>query len=162
MARDFEYYRGKVEIDKHNLDRCLSEQPALFLDIADEYALARSRADEKKDALKRADAERALSIREGSEKITEKTVEAKVLISKAHNRAYAEYIEAEREAERWLALKETFQQRGYVLKDMVGLFVAGYFQEASTSGGKAREVREELNHQRREKIADDRQRRVKL
>jgi tRNA A37 N6-isopentenylltransferase MiaA len=152
MAVDMEI-RSRLAIDKHSLDRCLMEQPALFLDASDEYTRARSQADELKEVLKQTDAEIASEIRESGDKHTEKSIEACVLQDKRHKQAFAAWLAAQREADEWDTLKQTIHQRGYVLKDMVALFVAGYYQSATTTGANAGVVRDAMNEGRRAKIA---------
>jgi len=133
-------------IDKDGLDECLVQQPVLYSKVSQEYAVAVSRRDEQKDRVKQVEAHLSLQFRQDTlvkgEKATEKTIEAMVLTSDERTRAVAKYNASTLELEMWQALKEAYQQRAYALKDLAGLYVAGYFGSAAVHGNAARTMQE--------------------
>jgi len=151
--------RSRVVIDKHRLDVCLAEQPTLFLEASDQVTAARSKLDYCREALKVVDARLSVEFRSTGEKTTERGIESQILLDRLHTAAFTAVMDAESEYNSWMVLKDTIHQRGYVLKDLAGLYVAGYFQNATASGGGTAIVREAINDDRRQQIAEVRGRR---
>ena len=50
-------------------------------------------------------------------------------------------------------MKEAFQQRAFVLKDLASLYIAGYFTSSSVQGKASRDVQEESYGRNRETLA---------
>jgi hypothetical protein len=156
--RDFE---DRLKIDRHNLDQELIEQPELFYRICEQYALAVSQRDQMNDRCKQVAAERLERWRAKLEAKSEKVTEARLKTLAAADPKYTavvrEYAEAARQVDQWLALKDSFGQRAWVLKDLVQLFVAGYFQ-SNSAGGDKRKVDAAQYDRNREKLAHGRER----
>lgn len=155
-----EYFRESLKINKHDLDTALIGQPGLYYEVCQQHLLATSRADELKDRLRQKEAEISLAIRakEESKKLTETAIASMVLTDPERGKMQASVIQAAREVAEWSALRDAYSQRAYVLKDLAGLFVAGYFSTSSVRGRDAESVRDASAHNRREELHELRQR----
>lgn len=153
--------RSKVQINRNALDTTVEEQPELFRQAAEEHVYAVSRRDAAKDNLLRVDAREALHLRDDKykdQKVTESRVNDEVLQSPAHLTAYSEYSSAKQEADEWSVLREAFEMRGKMLRELVGLYATGYFGTAT--GVSARETYlNERGQRSRDALQADRERR---
>jgi hypothetical protein len=121
-----------LPIDKLNLDEELIKQPVLFYQISDEYARLCQLRDTKKEILADVDAELDSQLRmNNSEKLTENKIKNMVQMHPAHKEAFIAFNEAKYQADRVAAIKEAFHTRAYMLRDLVQLFITGYFQDDS-------------------------------
>ena len=148
-----EKWQQKLAIDQNALDREVEMQPYLFFQVADECAEALSRRDSAYDELKRTDADLNFSVRESlaesGQRVTEEMVKSAVLIDNRHIEAQKKYNEAKLESDKIEALKSAFQQRGYMLRDLVQLFATGYSMGSSVNypPHSSRDVAAEKNRQ---------------
>lgn len=127
-------------IDKLALDDEVSRQPTLFLEVSEAYIGAAAERDACKEELASIDAELDGIVRRRLEKtsegkVTEPMVKNAIQADKAHGAAFDTYMKAKTDADVLLALKEAFAQRAYMLREMSGLYVAGYFERTSMGGG---------------------------
>lgn len=124
-----------LEIDKYNLDEELIRQPQLFQDVGEELVQAVSLRDEASERLKVVDAELDREIREqmiaDGEKLTEGRVSSRVSTHPLHAEAQGGLHELKEQAEILRVRKEAWSQRAYALRDLVQLYVAGYFSITS-------------------------------
>jgi hypothetical protein len=131
----FAQLKAGLKIDTNNLDLELIKQPNQYFYAASQHALAISRRDKldhEMDVLKSVlDREIRLEAIKTGEKITEVQIKAAIERDKEHRALMYEYLYAKREADQWDSLKSAYQQRSYILKDMVSLHVSGYFGEAT-------------------------------
>ena len=136
--------QDRIRIDRNALDNEVSEQPELLFHAGRQYAASVGRRDAAKDRLKQTDAELHFKVRadlaKTTEKVTESTVAARIESHPDHLEARDALTAAQKEMELWLALKEAFSERGWMLRELCGLFTVGYFSSASVSGGAPREV----------------------
>ena len=133
MSRlDIEEYRAHLKIDRGRLDDMLVEQPVLFHDVSDAYALAVSQRDMAREDQKRVSARAVGAVREALSvegiKPTVSLTDERLEQNESHIEARDRYKSAAMRADRLLALKEAFQQRSYMLKDLAGLYTASYYQ----------------------------------
>ena len=150
-----------LRIDRDSLDEELIHQPSLFYEVGEAYARAVSVRDDLKERLSQTDARLNLELREDREgKFTEAMVMSEIQGNREHKEAVRSYLVAKEEAERLLALKEAFSQRAYILKDLCGLYVAGYFGDVSVCGRSATEMRERQGEEGRERMRLKRERRA--
>ena len=167
MDQEMEEYHELLQIDRNALDENLVEQADIFHRISNEYALAVSRKDEANENLKQTDARLNLEIREQLEsdgkKATEKVVESEVLNHKDHIDAANSYLEAKHRADSFAALKDAFQQRSYMLREVIELYISGYFvseshktDEASAQAVNYHKQRDKHAHQRKTRSKTDR------
>jgi hypothetical protein len=152
--------RGSLMIDKHELDTELQEQPDKFFDAAEAYVKAAARRDYLKDEIKRVDAGLYTYHRKKQEKLgkaTEGSVNSAVLQDATHQEAVAAHLAASEKADLYLALKESFHQRSYMIRDLCALFIAKYYETNSVSGdtGVTREMKSQKNM---DKLAEARKR----
>lgn len=151
-----EEFRDYLVIEKTALDEELSHQAELLFKISDEYALATALRDELKEKLAVVDAELDDEVRRDIEiagdKVTEGMVKANIHTSKKHQQAYDAYARAKKRADRLLALKESFKDRGFMIRSLCDLFVSNYFEANSVRGNDRTDTA--VYKQRRAKLAE--------
>lgn len=138
-----EELRAHLTIRRGNLDEELIRQPQLFYEAGEAYALAVSRRESAKDALKQVAAELYLRLRRklaDKERVTEATLNANVETHPEHAAARVAFAEAQAEVEAADALKEAYSQRAWMLKELCALHLAGYFSKQSVDGPDPRQV----------------------
>ena len=125
--------RKCLRIDKNDLDNELIRQPELFYHASTSYALCVSQRDQAKLDLERAEAEADSKIRRAAvkddkvKKITEAEIVARRAMAPEVREAQDSYLSARAAVERAAALRDAYQQRGYAVKDLVNLYVSGYY-----------------------------------
>jgi hypothetical protein len=133
-------FRSYLKIDKNSLTEAMAEQADLFFRVGEECALAVSRRDEAKEALSTVDAELGQELRNGKkteDRVTEGAIKDKIQTNPRHLRAFEAHTEAKKQAERLVALRDAFQERGRMLRDLGQLYAAGYFTVESSKGAAA-------------------------
>ena len=115
-----------LKIDKNSLDEELIKQPEIYHSISDEYALAISNRDAKKEQLETTDAELDAHYRTVPDKVTETRIKNLVQVDPRHTQAFEAYNEAKLKAARLDALKEAFGQRSSMLKELAQLTISGF------------------------------------
>lgn len=146
IEEQIEQFNAGLGIDKHALDDELANNPKVFEEIADALALAISRRDAASDEVKEIMAECDQSIRVGFEKEEKKKpaepqIAQMVILHPDVKAAKARLRNREEDVGRLQAMKESYQVRGYAIKDMVSLHLASYF--GHTGGSVRREIDEE-------------------
>lgn len=135
MPIDIEEFKRYLKIDKHALDKELEQQPMLFFKVSEAFIEAASERDMLKEQLATVDAKLDSKVRKdydmADEKYTEAMVKNVVQTDRKHEDAATKYFDAKRQADLLFALKEAFQSRAYMLKDMCSLYTANYFEESS-------------------------------
>lgn len=131
-----------LQIDEHALDEALQEQPDLFYRVSKDLALLTSRRDAAKQNVSEVEAQVDLEVRSGAakrdEKIPEREVDAQKRLHPKVKAAVAQMLQLNSAVGQLAALKEAFQQRSWVLKDLVGLYIANYYSDKSQSGDESR------------------------
>jgi hypothetical protein len=126
-----------LRIDPDALDEALQDQPQSFYAVSKELVLLLSRRDAAKQALQiveaEVDAEIRRSLSKEEKRVTEKEIETRRVVHKDVQQASDELLELNKQAAQYQALKEAFQQRSYVLKDLVGLALSNYYGEVAVS-----------------------------
>lgn len=151
---DPEEWRKALRIDRNNLDEELEQQPSLFYEVAEACARARSLLDEAHDNVDIVEAELDANIRreaaESDERTTEKAIRAQIHAHPDRVEANEKFLQLKQRTEELDQLRDSFRQRGYMLRELVALFIAGYYQESSAQGSrsKAKESRAERNAER--------------
>jgi hypothetical protein len=147
-----------LAIDEHALDEALIRQPDAFYRVSKKLAIMASRRDAAKQALQEEEAyadERARSSIPDGEKVTETSIKSLVRLDKKVLDANDTLLKLSRETALLQALKEAFQQRSYVMKDLVSLYVANYFGDAS--GGRSEtQLRTRRAEENRTAMAEER------
>ena len=156
--------KNDLWINRDALDDDLVRQPQLFYQASEEHARLVSERDAAKTHLEEVDAKLSREIREQFEsdgrKITEAVVAAEISLRSEHRAATAELNDLRLETDRAVAMKEAFSQRAYALKDLAGLFSAGYWQSASARGPETREAQERAIQENRKSVSQVRRERL--
>jgi hypothetical protein len=132
-------YKERLKIDKNALDDEVVEQPELFWHVSNEFALAVSQRDSKKESYQRIhailsrDLRKEIEDKEGK-KPTEAAISAAIERHVDYKTRRDEYLHSAFRAQSWKALMESFEQRGHMLKQLVTLFGSNYFQRTSMEG----------------------------
>lgn len=155
-----------LAIDENALDQELIRRPELFYAAAVGLAEANLERDKIKVDLELVYAELDVQFRasaeDAGEKITEARLSQQITNTPRMRELKKQYATVKYEAERWQAIKEGFQQKGYDLKTLADLYTANYF--SAESGGRDRtnakdqvatHVRESAGRMRREKRIRD-------
>ena len=115
-----------LRINPDDLDQCLCDQPDLFYHVGHQYVLAVGRRDQLKMEYENQVADLDKAIRQDAarkkRKLTEKQLDN--LIRLEVGDAYDDYLKARLEAEKWLVLKESYQQRSFMLRELVARQIA--------------------------------------
>jgi len=130
-------YRGNymedLRISEGNINEVLKTQPERFAFWSQMEFLARMIAEKWKMELERTEAQVYLQFREeaslNGEKITEKTLEAKMRLSPEIDSVRQRYLQAKLQYERLRAVAEAFRQR----KDMIMSLAANLREEMDSS-----------------------------
>lgn len=132
---EIDQLKALLAINKNALDEEISKQPMLFYDIAEACVDAMAERDTAKESLASVDAELDGLVRaaldKSKEKVTEAMVKNSIQMHKKHLDAFETYMAAKTAADRLLALKEAFGQRGYMIRDLCQLYVSGLYEQNS-------------------------------
>lgn len=146
-------FRNYLSIDKDNLTEAMAAQADLFFRVGEECAIAVSERDEAKERIATVDAEIGQSCRlkngkKPEEKVTESGIKDQIQINTQHQQAFEAYAESKKRAEQFIALRDAFQERGRMLRDLGNLYGAGYFSITASKGAAADIGRARLNEAR--------------
>jgi hypothetical protein len=159
MSKLVNELRSYLEIDKHALDDEIVKQPSLFFKVSEAYVEAVAERDACKEELASIDAELDGEVRHklevAGEKITEAIVKNEIQTDKKHGPAFDTYILAKTKADMLMALKEAFQQRGYMLRDLCSLYVSQYYDQSSVQGNSKTDAA--VYNRQRERLAEARE-----
>ncbi|MDK1290126.1 hypothetical protein [Pseudoalteromonas umbrosa] len=128
-------FRASLEVDKHRLDDMLMQQPMLQQRISEMAAEVASMRDSAKERLARVDAQVAkrlrkqLLIEEG--KSSEARIDREVPLTQEHKEAFYIYNELCTLTAQWEALKDSFRNRAFIIRDLVSLYTANFFTDTS-------------------------------
>jgi hypothetical protein len=126
--RTIEELQKELHINRIALDEELIQQPQLYWEASEGYTIAASNRDTAKLSLDRAEADCALHIRgQQLEKLSDKKVADAVLADPTYIGYYESYLQYKALTERLAALRDAFQQRSSMLRDLVVLTNIGYW-----------------------------------
>lgn len=159
---------GSLEIDQDDLDSCLTRQPGLFNLVANQVITANSRRDTLKMQLEEVRAQLDQDIRQKAQedsegdnapkmKLTETAIQNQLRTMPRLKEAQRELMTASTQAERWQALKEAYLQRSYMLKELVAIQLAQFYNLGVEKGIVA--ARRDLGTQAREREIEGRRNR---
>ena len=145
-----------LNIDKDNLTEAMAAQADLFFRVGEEYAIAISEREEAKERVAIIDAELGQDsrLKKGKvgkakeERLTESAIKDLIQINPKHLQAFEAYTATKKRAERFTALRDAFQERGRMLRDLGQLYAAGYFSITVSKGAAADIGRARLNEAR--------------
>ena len=128
MSKVLERLRESLVIDNDAIGDCLIEQPQFYNDVASGHAESVARRDALKLEAEEAQAEVDRRIRaEASargDKITEAAIQQQIRLDAAVADLARRGLAAREESDRWAALKEAYQQRSFMLRELVALRVS--------------------------------------
>lgn len=131
----YEELKSYLEIDKFALDDEISTQAVLYQQVAEFHARCVSKRDAAYENVKVVDAgvgwDLKVEANKQGIKVTEATVAGQVLLSIEHKEAVDAHLKLKEQTDRNAALKDAFNQRCYMLKELGELFIAGYYSEIS-------------------------------
>lgn len=124
-----------LRIDRNSLETELEAQADLFYEVCEHHARAISRRDELKTASEEQYALCADAIRRGEDKVTEAHVKEQVSMDKDYLDACATFLEAKKLADLFAGLRDAFDQRGKMLRELAQLYLGGYYQAVRVESG---------------------------
>jgi hypothetical protein len=130
--------RRRRRIDRNALDDELEQQAELYGEAAEAAAVAKSIVEGLEEEIKNHESETDKYIREqaaaNDERITENEIKALVAGDEDRQKLVKRLLTAKDAQRRLEALSSSLKQRSYLLRDMVDLYLNGYFNEASAKG----------------------------
>jgi len=145
-----------LAIDEHALNEGVVAQPELFYKVSQQLALQISLRDDAKHSLEVVEAEVDQTIRlvhrKEETKVTENEIRANVATHRDTLAAVKELSKYNRRVGELSALKEAFNQRNFMLKGLIDLYIGNYYGnvESHGSGGSR------TNNLRRAEYGEDR------
>lgn len=122
-----------LEIDEHALEEACVSQPILFYHVLSMVADIKIERDKAKERLAEVEAEADARLRHEAEVREEKVREADIANQKTLDTAVKAATTRLREANanliRLEALRDSYSQRGYVLRDLVQLHMTNYYSD---------------------------------
>ncbi len=137
--------KEQLAIDKSVLDDEVIRQPVLFYTVSEQLTNAIAERDGAKEDLAAVDAELNAKWRKKlststTKRVTDSLVQSYIQTDPVHEKAFDTWLAAKTKADQFLALKEAFQQRSYMLRDLVSLYSANYYEDSSMRPTKAQEA----------------------
>jgi hypothetical protein len=133
-------YRGRLIIDRDDLDTALQQQPELFYHVADALVQAVAERDacklELEEALAREDKSLRVAAAKTDGKLTEAAIRQQLALVPVIQDLERELLDLKRAADSWQALKEGYTQRSYMLRELVGMYLSR-LSSGSMSGPRA-------------------------
>lgn len=127
-----------LQIDKLELDSELVSQPHIFFTAGELMTDLVAKRDAAKEFLSQVDAElyfkeKERLVEEG-EKFTEAAIKMAVEINARHIKATDDYLRAAQSAGKAQIMKESFSMRSYMLRELVQLHAANYYETSAVKG----------------------------
>lgn len=130
--------RSALQINKNELDDEISRQSVVFQEVCEAQARAVSIRDEFKTSCEEQYAISSSKIRIKLEKSGERFTEAQIKESVATDKEYldatADYLEAKKIADLLGGLRDAYDMRGKMLRELSHLFVSGYWSSVQIKG----------------------------
>ncbi len=134
-----ERFRSYLAIDRNDLDSCCEKQPELFYHVAEELAQAVASKDATKLKLEELEATTAKRLRQAAtdndEKITEVLLKQRLTIQSDVKALQQELLAAQERVGTWMALRDAFTQRSFMLRELVPMYLAR-LSSSSVSGAR--------------------------
>lgn len=145
-------------IDKHALDDCLLQQSDLFYRVSKQLTMANSRADAAKQGVADAEAAVELSLYRSKDKYTVGEIKAHVAVAPSVKAARKMAADLKFEASQLQALKESYSQRSYAMKELVSLYIANYYGDSDKRSASKMQDAQHMENRRRMREARERNR----
>ncbi len=138
MPLSVDEFRKYLKINKEKLDDELVQHSQLFFAVCEELVNALALRDGAKEGLAVTDAELdakyRIALEKRHDKVTEAMVKGRVQTDPEHERVFGKFVEAKKRADLLQALKDSFEQRGHMVRDLCKLYIASYYDEGSVKG----------------------------
>ncbi|AFV81305.1 hypothetical protein F862_gp073 [Vibrio phage vB_VpaS_MAR10] len=149
-------FKGRLRIDKNDLDNELVEQSHLFFEVSERLTWAKAERDEIKRECDELAGEIKAEIFADNPKMADTKATALVKKDADFIERYREKTEADRIVGAWEALVEAFKSRGYMLRQLADLYVANYY--SPISGGESQDDKRRKSAERTERSESRRRR----
>jgi len=131
MTAEFAELEERIAIDRDALDEEIVSFTSFFFHVGQGYAQAVAMRDAAKEDVSVYEANlsrevRAAAVNSG-DKLTEAAITARVTADDGRVELYERYIQAKLTAERWNVLRDSWQQKGHMLRELVELHKINYF-----------------------------------
>lgn len=150
--KSYEELEQELLIDPDDLDQELTRHVENYYAVSKQYMVAVSKRDEAKKDFKEVSGELYFEVRgvlsDTESRVTEGMVEAQTVQETKYQKANNILIEAEKAVNDWSALKSAYESRSFALRDLVQLYIAGYF--GTQPAGSARTQKKD--HENKEKV----------
>lgn len=127
-----------LRIDRDDLDSCLIEQPDRYWRVAEAHVRARAALDAAKLAIEELTARLDHAIRRDAEqaekKITEAAIQREIQLNPDYHSQRQGVLRLTAEVDELQALKEAYQQRSFMLRELVSLTIAERGDQAGARG----------------------------
>lgn len=128
-------FRKYLEIDRSSLDDEVRRHASLLFKVSEAMVEAIAKRDYFKEHLASMDAKIDQELRadfeDKGDKYTESQIKSLILTDKERCGVNAKLLEAKAEADKLIALKDAFHQRGYMIRDLCSLYVANFYEDSS-------------------------------
>lgn len=129
--------RKLLKIDRLNLTSELEKQPEIYDEVSEMCVYAISVRDSLKDEKERIWSEQFLSAKRNSaidgKTPSDKVAETMADTSKEFVEVSKSFLEAKKDADEWIGIKESFQQRMEMLRELNRILSRSLYNEASES-----------------------------
>lgn len=160
---EYEAFRERVKIDRDQLDQSVLEQAQIFSEIGERHVRVCSLRDRAKEDLAMKDSELAREIRarlvKGGQKFTEGQINDEVILHPDRASLNDIYTGYKKAADLWGILRESFEQRMRMLRELVSLHATGYYN-SSAMGHPRNQVSEAMAKSAREQQEEHRRNRA--
>jgi predicted AAA+ superfamily ATPase len=121
--------RKLLKINKNKLHEECSRFPSIIELVYNKTVEAISVRDALKEEKDKVYAELFLEKKKSMDKVTETLADSLVRVDPRYVEISNSYLEAKKKADEYIALKDSFFQKGQMLKILADLFVSGYWTE---------------------------------
>jgi len=122
-------------IDEYKLEKECKIQPSIYQEIAEQHSKAVSERDFLKNQMDTLWAMTFKTIKLGNNKITDSLAHSMADCDENYQQSVEAYLKAKALADEWLGIKEAFQQKSSMLKNLVDLYVTQYYGDFTIKGG---------------------------
>lgn len=129
--KQVEEFKSALHIDRNALDEAVIHHPSIYMQVQEAYTQAASVRDAAKTSMEETYANCALKARKNAAKAdgkwTESHIKDEVAVDDDYLQAIADVHDSEKRYRLLGALVSAFDQRGRMLKELIALYIAGYF-----------------------------------
>mgnify|MGYP000851123704 FL=1 len=141
-----------LKIDKHDLDNEVTRHSDLLHTALEAHAHAVNLRDAAKNKVEELYAELSLKYRRDADnsgiKMTEDRIKQSVLVDKQYKDVQNDLLLLKLDCDKLAALKDAYTSRGYMLRELAGLWIGGYFSNRSIEGTEHLAETARYNHAR--------------